>query len=76
MTKEEMQDINFEKNCILRCVESCTTPGQIESVEKMVATFDKKWDKYSHKLELIREELQTAIRISYKEVIQYINYEN
>ena len=71
-----MQDINFEKNCILRCVESCTTPGQIESVEKMVATFDKKWDKYSHKLELIREELQTAIRISYKEVIQYINYEN
>lgn len=71
-----MQDINFEKNCILRCLESCTTPGQIESVEKMVATFDKKWDKYSHKLELIREELWTAIRISYKEVMQYINYDS
>jgi hypothetical protein len=76
MTKEEMQDINFEKNCILRCLESCETPAQIESVQKMVATFDKKWDKYSHKLELIREEMLSAIRISYKETTQYINYEN
>lgn len=76
MTNEEMQDIIFEKNCILRCLESCTTPGQVDSVEKMVATFDKKWDRYSHKLELIKEELRSAIRISFKEVMQYVNYEN
>lgn len=76
MTKEEMQDIIFEKNCILRCLESCTTPAQVESVEKMTATFDKKWDKYSHKLEVVREELQSAIRLYYKDVIQHVNYEN
>ena len=69
MTKEEIQDIIFEKNCILRCLESCRTQAQVDSIQKMIATFDKKWDKYSHKLEVINEELQSAVRMHYKDII-------
>jgi hypothetical protein len=69
MSKEEIQEIIFEKNCILRCLESCRTPAQVDSIQKMIATFDKKWDRYSNKLEIVNEELQSAVRVHYKEII-------